>query len=69
MVFGVGKGIRHRGGLGAAIGLDVPCAEGDELSWYGSGEVWFDWFFASEAPGPAWYAGGAVAIGLDHRLF
>lgn len=69
VLFGVGKGIRHRGGMGAAIGVDLPFEKSETLIWFASGEAWVDWFFVSEAPGPAWYAGGAVAVGFDYRLF
>ncbi len=69
VLFGVGKGIRHRGGMGAAAGVDVPFARGERIIGFVSGEVFADWLFVSEAPGPEWYAGGAIAIGLDYRLF
>jgi hypothetical protein len=69
VLFGVGKGIRHRGGMGAALGLDLPFAKGKRWSGFVAGEIFCDWFFASEAPGPAWYAGGALLVGFDYRLF
>jgi hypothetical protein len=68
VLFGVGKAIRHRGGLTFALGADVPFARKKDLVWFVSGEAWFDWFFADHAPAPRYYVGGTLAIGLDYRL-
>lgn len=65
VLFGVGRGIRHRGGLDFGVGADVPVAGSERLRWFLFGEAWLDWLFASEAPGPAYYAGGSVGVGLD----
>lgn len=68
VLFGVGKAIRHRGGLSFALGADVPFSKQKDLTWFVSGEAWFDWFFADHAPAPRYYLGGTLSIGLDYRL-
>jgi len=65
VLFGVGRGIRHRGGLDFGLGVDVPVARSKGVTWLVSGEAWTDWLFASESPGPTYYAGGTVGFGLD----
>ena len=65
VLFGVGNGIRHRGGAEAAIGADYAFAHTGKFEWFASGELYADWLFASEAPGPAYYPGGGLLIGFN----
>jgi hypothetical protein len=65
VLFGVGRSVRHRGGLTFGAGADVPFAKSKKLEWFVAGEAFADWLFAGEAPGPTWYAGGMVSIGLN----
>lgn len=65
VLFGVGRGIRHRGGLDFGVGADVPVARSGSVRWLVFGEAWLDWLFASESPGPEYYAGGSIGVGLD----
>ncbi|HMR11923.1 MAG TPA: hypothetical protein PKA88_39345 [Polyangiaceae bacterium] len=67
VLFGVGRGIRHRGGVGFGAGVDVPFAKTGAFDWFAGGEAFLDYLFASEAPGPSVYAGGALSIGASHR--
>ena len=67
VVFGVGRGIRHRGGVGFGAGADVPFAKSGDIDWFFGGELFADYLFASEAPGPDLYAGAALSIGGSHR--
>lgn len=68
VLFGVGRGIRHRGGIDMALGADVPLARSKSLTWLVVAELWADWMFASESPGPEWYLGGTLGIGVDWSL-
>jgi len=65
ILFGVGRSVRHRGGLTFGAGADVPFTRSKKLEWFLSGEAFADWLFAGEAPGPTWYVGGMVSIGLN----
>ena len=65
VLFGVGRGIRHRGGLDFGAGVDVPFARSKNVRWLLIGEAWVDWLFSGEAPGPSYYSGGTLGVGLD----
>ncbi len=64
VLFGVGNGIRHRGGAELAIGTDFIVAKSAAIDWLVAPELYADWMFASEAPGPSFYLGGGVLVGL-----
>ncbi len=68
VLFGVGRGVRHRGGASFGAGADVPFLRKKDITWFVAGEAWADWFFADDAPGPRYYVGGTLSIGLDYRL-
>ncbi len=65
-LFGVGDGIRHRGGFGSSLGFEVPIRESKRavltLGVEASG-VWFP-----DPRGPAIYAGGALWLGVNFGL-
>jgi hypothetical protein len=67
VLVGVGRGIRHRGGIGFGSGLDVRFAKSGAFDWFAGGELFLDYLFASESPGPSVYAGAALSIGASHR--
>ena len=64
VLFGVGNGIRHRGGVELALGTDIRFAESESIDWLLSPELYADWILASEAPGPKYYLGGGLSVGL-----
>lgn len=65
LLFGDGYGIRHRGGTEAAIGADYTFGHTGKFDWFASGELYWDWLFESEAPGPASYLGGGLLVGFN----
>jgi hypothetical protein len=65
-VFGVGDGIRHRGGLGSSLGLDVPVQRINSTEivlGVDTSGVWFP-----DPRGPKLYAGGSLWLGLNFGL-
>jgi hypothetical protein len=65
-VFGVGDGIRHRGGFGWSLGVDVPVARvksTEVVIGLDTSGVWFP-----DPRGPALYAGGSLWVGLNLGL-
>lgn len=66
VVFGVGDGIRHRGGVQFAAGTSWTFARSGATSFRVTGELFTDLFVEGAAPGPLWYAGGMLGLGLDH---
>lgn len=65
-LFGIGDGIRHRGGLEAGVGLDLTLFQADGFGVYGTIGATFDWFY--DPRGPAVYAGGGLGLGLTYDL-
>jgi len=65
-LFGVGDGIRHRGGFGGALGFDVPVHEGKSTELVVGLDTNASWF--PDPRGPAVYAGGAVWLGVNFGL-
>ncbi len=65
-ILGVGDGIRHRTGLEAGAGLDIPLYRRKRFELYGSLEATAAWLTYSV--GPAWYWGGGLAIGFNYNL-
>lgn len=65
-VFGVGDGIRHRGGFGSSLGLDLPVYKGKSTELVvgiDTSGVWFP-----DPRGPKLYAGGALWLGLNFGI-
>jgi hypothetical protein len=66
-LFGVGNGIRHRGGYAASTGFLVPLQRARRLGhWYVGLETWATYF--PDNRGPAIYAGGSGWLGFAFRL-
>ncbi len=65
-VFGVGDGIRHRGGFGWSLGVDVPAykAKSTELVLGVDSSV----AYFPDPRGPKLYAGGSLWIGLNFGI-
>lgn len=61
-LLGVADGIRHRGGVDAALGVEVPFRSLSAGDLYGAAQVMATWF--GDPRGPAWYVAGGVAVGL-----
>lgn len=65
-LFGVGDGIRHRGGFGASLGADlVVMTQGKSTVVLGADTngTWFP-----DPRGPEFYVGGGLWIGVDYSL-
>jgi hypothetical protein len=65
-VFGVGDGIRHRGGFGGSLGLDLPVIKTEHfemLVGIDSSGVWFP-----DPRGPKIYAGGSFWLGVNFGI-
>jgi hypothetical protein len=66
-LFGVGNGIRHRGGYAASAGFLVPFQRVRRLGeWYVGLDAWTTYF--PDNRGPAIYAGGSGWLGFAFRL-
>jgi hypothetical protein len=65
-LFGIGDGIRHRGGVEGAIGLDLPIQRNEDIGVFASFETSATWFF--DPRGPHWYVGGTALLGLSYEL-
>ncbi len=65
-IFGVGDGIRHRGGGSLAIGLDLPFARVGRTEWVLGADVQGIWF--PDPRGPQLYAGGGGWLGANFDL-
>jgi hypothetical protein len=65
-LFGIGDGIRHRGGGEAALGLDYAFSKKKSFDWLVGGEVIADLF--PDQKGPKLYVGGAATIGINYAL-
>ena len=62
-MFGVGDGIRHRGGFGSSLGLDYPITKSKNTELVvglDTSGVWFP-----DPRGPKIYAGGALWFGIN----
>jgi hypothetical protein len=66
VLVGTGDGIRHRAGGELAAGADVPLLKEKDYVVVGSGELMMSYF--PDPRGPAWYFGGAVALGIDYDI-
>lgn len=65
-VFGVGDGIRHRGGFGTSLGADLVVARDARTQVVLGADVNGVWF--PDPRGPTLYAGGGLWIGVDYSL-
>lgn len=66
LIFGVGSGIRHRGGGGMTIGAEIPFYKKHDLEWVVNAELMGIWF--PDSLGPTFYFGGNVSIGFNFSL-
>jgi hypothetical protein len=65
-LFGVGDGIRHRGGFEGALGVDLPFAERKGFQFHATIEALLTGF--PDVRGPGIYAGGVAGIGFNYGL-
>lgn len=65
-VFGVGDGIRHRGGAEGAIGVDLTFFKTAPWSFFANAEVSFAGF--PNSSGPGWYMLGGLGLGVHYTL-
>ncbi len=65
-LFGVGDGIRHRGGFGSSLGFDVPVTRKKDLELVLGVDATGSYF--PDPRGPQLYYGGALWAGLDFGL-
>lgn len=65
-LFGVGDGIRHRGGFGSSLGMDVVVMKGMSSAFLLGLDLNGTWF--PDPRGPALYYGGGLWAGLDYSL-
>jgi hypothetical protein len=65
-LFGVGDGIRHRGGFEWAGGVEVPFAKVKRTQFFASGEGLVTWF--PDPRGPAAYGGMMLSLGLNYSI-
>jgi hypothetical protein len=65
-LFGVGDGIRHRGGFGSALGCDFVVHRGPKTEMVMGLDVNGTWF--PDPRGPTLYYGGGLWAGLNYSL-
>ncbi len=65
-IFGVGDGIRHRGGVSSSLGMDVVVARMKDYALSIGADANGTWF--PDPRGPALYYGGGLWAGLDYSL-
>ena len=65
-VLGVGNGIRHRGGFGGSLGLQIPIAQVRSTELFTGGDVTSTYF--PDSRGPAFYWGAGLWLGANFRL-
>lgn len=65
-LFGVGDGIRHRGGFGSSVGVDFVVAKGQRANFIVGADANGTWF--PDPRGPSFYYGGGLWAGLDYEL-
>jgi hypothetical protein len=64
--FGVGDGIRHRGGFGSSLGVDVPVHKGKSTELVLGVDATGSFF--PDPRGPQVYAGGSLWLGLNFGI-
>lgn len=65
-IFGVGDGIRHRGGFGSSLGVDVPVHKGKSTELVVGVDTSGCWFL--DPRGPKGYLGGSLWLGLNFGI-
>jgi hypothetical protein len=65
-VFGVGDGIRHRGGVSAALGAEVAFHKSGATEWFAGADLAGTHFV--DPRGPRWYAMLGVWLGVNYSL-
>lgn len=65
-LFGVGDGIRHRGGFGSSLGMDVIVSKGRATEFLFGADANGTWF--PDPRGPSIYYGGGLWAGLNYSL-
>jgi hypothetical protein len=65
-VFGFADGIRHRGGLETAVGLEISLLSSGTNEIFASVEASNIWFYDNH--GPHFYVGGGAALGFNYGL-
>jgi hypothetical protein len=67
-VAGIGAGIRHRAGVGARLGLEVPIFEKKKhLEWVALPALDATWF-PDTSLGPGLYVGAMIGLGFNYSL-
>jgi hypothetical protein len=66
VLFGIGSGIRHRGGGGVTLGAEIPFLKRHGLEWVVTAELEGIWF--PDPLGPTFYLGGIVGVGFNYAL-
>lgn len=65
-LFGIGSGIRHRGGGGVTLGAEIPFLHRHGLEWVVLAEV--EGIYFPDPLGPTFYLGGIVGVGFNYAL-
>lgn len=65
-LLGLGDGIRHRGGVGTGLGVEVPFFEKRDFTWFAKVDGTANIF--PDPLGPRVYGGGGVGLGFDYAL-
>jgi hypothetical protein len=66
VLFGIGSGIRHRGGGGLTLGAEIPLLKRGDLEWVVVAEL--EGIYFPDVLGPTFYFGGNVGIGFNYSL-
>lgn len=61
-LFGIGDGVRHRGGFEGALGAEIPIVDQEKFELTAAAELWSDWLVQGE--GPSVYVGGTLLLGI-----
>jgi hypothetical protein len=65
-LLGYGSGIRHRGGAGGGVGMQIPLRDTKWGDFYMEVETYADAMLGEQ--GPAWYWGAGAAVGFRYEL-
>jgi hypothetical protein len=65
-LFGVGDGIRHRGGFEGGLGIDLPFKSTRKVEFHATIDSLITWF--PDPRGPKIYAGASAGLGLNYHL-
>lgn len=65
---GIGPGIRHRAGVGARLGVEIPISEKKKhLEWFVQPAIDTTWF-PDASLGPAVYVAATIGLGFNYTL-